>query len=407
MNKTKEKIINQKTERRNTNMNMKNKIKSVFNMPLKNILRGIFITSLALTMTITSAYADVDENNNIIFPDANLKQALIDKGVDTSGDFEISVDEALSADPYINLSFSDIKDLRGMEHFKNIKSPRLNNNLIEDTSPLSEIDLDSLQISDNNIKNIEKLSNTIELLWINNNSLTNINFVREMDNLRHFQANSNLLEDVSPLGQLPNIDTVFVNDNLITDISPLLNNESITSLQYDGNPLENTTTSEVKLDTTFQATLIQVETPANISILIDSNAKNPDERLIAPTITLTNNSNAPVGISIKGFAQSVDSPHKFTDVSPDQYTQDEWRKLRKADSSKYFAPAILATDETEWSNLENDTIYANDITNNGTMKIGDLEGNTSATFSFDAEHGLSFEKQIETKYVITFKVSLI
>ena len=73
---------------------------------------------LILSIVILSlAYYTCAQNVNI--PDTNFKNALIEAGIDTSGNGEISQDEA-EAITYLDVSDKNISDMTGIEAFINL-----------------------------------------------------------------------------------------------------------------------------------------------------------------------------------------------------------------------------------------------------------------------------------------------
>lgn len=124
---------------------------------MKKLLKKKHNTKAALLFVITALLIISPINNFIAFAaeddviaDANLKQALLDAGVDTSGDGEITQEEigAITAD----LVFNDreISDLTGMEYATSLGGFSVSGNQITNIDSLSELtQLANLDVSNN------------------------------------------------------------------------------------------------------------------------------------------------------------------------------------------------------------------------------------------------------------------
>lgn len=242
-----------------------------------------------------------DENLIIQFPDQNLKNALIEIGVDTDLDGEISREEMVACkqdsvryDEGIHgfdLSNKGIADITGLEYAVNIDVFILKNNPIKDLSPianlknlgilsfvgcdLSDVDLspimelNELKILDlfrcniNDLSVFEKATFTSCLAYLNltGNNVTDINPLKHLTNMRQLYLSKNQIEDISALenmnylyelniceNSLTNIDALqnktnlgylFLADNNIEDISSIESSVKLLSLDVAGNKIKN------------------------------------------------------------------------------------------------------------------------------------------------------------------------
>ena len=147
------------------------------------------------------------------FPDSNLKKALLDNGIDTNKDGNITRGElAAHFDPIgmtpaldaLYLVDKGITNLSGLEYAINVKSISLGNNSISDLTPLSKLNkLDSLQIGMNKISGL------------------NLSPLANLTNLRFLELNGDGISDITPLGTMSGLAYVFLRANNISDISPL------------------------------------------------------------------------------------------------------------------------------------------------------------------------------------------
>lgn len=172
---------------------------------------------------ITSFDLVVNNPNNVFFPDANLKSRILTLGFDTNSDGEIQLTEASVNINEIDVSFSNISDLTGIEAFTNVQILRCNNN----------------NLSTLNINNLT----TLTQLYCSNNQIANLN-LNNLINLRLLHCGTNLLTslDVTPLTQLEDLNCTF-NQLTTINVSPLTNlkrlncsNNSINTLSLSNLP---------------------------------------------------------------------------------------------------------------------------------------------------------------------------
>lgn len=183
----------------------------------------VFDPSASACASITSFNLVVNNPNNVFFPDSNLKSRLIALGLDTNLDGEIQVTEASVTINEIDVSFSAISDLTGIDAFTNLQILRCNNNNLTNL-------------------NINNLSTLIQL-YCSNNQISTLN-VSNLTNLRILSCGSNLLTnlDVTPLNLLEELNCSF-NQLTTINVDPLLNlkklicsNNSINTLSLNNLP---------------------------------------------------------------------------------------------------------------------------------------------------------------------------
>lgn len=102
----------------------------------------ILLSSITIALAVTTA--DNVKAEGFEVPDQALLQALIDNGADANGDGTITVAEMegltwLSSDWYEDCGRKPIKNLSGIEVAKNLRSLSLENNVIEDITPLKSL----------------------------------------------------------------------------------------------------------------------------------------------------------------------------------------------------------------------------------------------------------------------------
>jgi len=155
----------------------------------------------------------------------------------------------------------EIKSLEDLRNFTNLQILRINNNLIEDLSPLTELphlyflNLGANRITDpsdvfelknlrylhlfyNRIESIEGISNLIYLdtFFADVNNITDISPLEGMYNLRNISLSRNHIEDISILSTLPNIVELWVDYNSVSDFNVLYELKYLSRLYYGQNP---------------------------------------------------------------------------------------------------------------------------------------------------------------------------
>ena len=139
---------------------------------------------------------EIIESDVIVFKDKNLEKAI--KNIMNTE--EVKINDALNIKS-LYLDNLNIKDISGIEYFKN---------------------LEALSMSQNNIKDISKLKNLtkLKILLLNLNKIKDISPLKNLTSLEKLSLFSNEIEDVSVLTSLNNL----------TDM-PTLYNNNITNLE--------------------------------------------------------------------------------------------------------------------------------------------------------------------------------
>lgn len=134
---------------------------------------------------------------NVTIPDTNFKTRLIELGVDTNNDGEISFAEAEAVGSALNVSDAGIADLTGIEAFINVKFLNVNENLLMvlDVSNLSY--LISLKCRQNYLQNIllDTVNKTLRTINLDNNQLISISF-KDFIKLDEIHFKNNQLQSV-------------------------------------------------------------------------------------------------------------------------------------------------------------------------------------------------------------------
>ncbi len=160
------------------------------------------------------------------FPDPNFKTAVLNHNpiIDTNGDNEIQVSEAMAFGGVFDVGNENINDLTGIEAFENIivLLCQFNNLTMLDISQNQQ--LSSLRADNNNLQEIIlPQSTTLSSLQISDNQLTNLD-VSELSNLNQLFARRN------------NIDVIALEFNAIITAIDLSENP-VAQLNFTNNPL--------------------------------------------------------------------------------------------------------------------------------------------------------------------------
>ncbi|NBG67387.1 T9SS type A sorting domain-containing protein [Acidiluteibacter ferrifornacis] len=201
-------------------------------------------------------------SQNIIFPDSILKKRLIQNGVDTNQDGEISINEATpvkSLDISYGVLTRKIKDLGGLEYFTNLDSLDCSNNRLTSIPTNMLNNLEYLSCGTNYLTKLD-LSHKTKLKFLDATGL------QYLDSL-NFGTNDSLKEVV--------LHYPLVNNDI--DFSGLPNLEKLDYL-YPRN-LDLTNNSKLKyLFCPSPSGIIDVSNNPNLEYLYTSNQRNLDLR---------------------------------------------------------------------------------------------------------------------------------
>ena len=113
-------------------------------------------------------------SQNVSIPDTAFLYALIEEGVDTNGDGEISYSEAESV-THLDVSGEGITDLSGIEAFVNLGDLTCSNNQLTSLDVTGCASLTRLSCAGNQLSSLDVSNNTaLEGLYCNENQLTTL-----------------------------------------------------------------------------------------------------------------------------------------------------------------------------------------------------------------------------------------
>lgn len=175
-----------------------------------------FSLFLGASMSVTAQYVNI--------PDANFKEALVSNSrINTDGDQEISVEEALSYSERINVSYRNIKDLTGIEAFVNIRELYAYGNSISTIDLSQNTALTHIAVLQNQLTTLD-LSQNKALTHINvdHNQLTTLD-VSQNKALEYLSASDNSLKSLNIKNG---------NNQSLHNLS-VINNPDLTCIQID------------------------------------------------------------------------------------------------------------------------------------------------------------------------------
>jgi hypothetical protein len=182
---------------------------------------------------------NVNASTLIEIKDTNLRAALCEN-YNYEGDFTKENAAELSYD-CASIDNASISDLEGLQYFVNLRTVYIGGNNLNSLIPLSKLpELVMLNISNNLIKGkkFEKALNemgrieNLDDINLDNNKLTNINFLGKIGNIKNYTIISmvdNKISDISILKGASNLYGLVMRNNRITDVFALKDLDNLTS----------------------------------------------------------------------------------------------------------------------------------------------------------------------------------
>jgi internalin A len=125
---------------------------------------------------------------------------------------------------YLDIRWSDIKDLSPLKNLKKLKTILLYKCPIEDLSPIRQLyNLEYLMIGSTKIKNLEPLIDIVGLkkLDIGGTQITDLTPLKNLKELEHLAAFKTQINNLKPLKNLSRLKHILINDTLVSDLTPL------------------------------------------------------------------------------------------------------------------------------------------------------------------------------------------
>jgi hypothetical protein len=195
--------------------------------------------------TTTESAADV-----VAFADPVLEERVREQMNKPEGDITLEEAQAVTAldlENKDNASEGCIKDLSGLENFKNLKSLKISLNNISDLSPIAGMNLEVFYSmnGNQNITDFSPLAGSTDMLDLailgdDNINDSSIGFIDGMTKLQilWIQDEPNFT-DISMVANFPNLTKLDLTRCGVSDISPTAGLANLTEVYLKGNPIED------------------------------------------------------------------------------------------------------------------------------------------------------------------------
>ncbi|BDD07404.1 leucine-rich repeat domain-containing protein [Aureibacter tunicatorum] len=161
---------------------------------------------------------------NDISPIANLKN-LVDINFYNNNIKNIDCIAELESLEKINFWDNKIINISAIQRLTKLQTVNLGNNYIIDLYPILDLkELEHLWLNNNLITNPEIISNcskTLKTLSLGNCGISNLDFLKNCENLESLIIYNNNIKDISCLSKLINLNVLYIPNNDIDDISVL------------------------------------------------------------------------------------------------------------------------------------------------------------------------------------------
>lgn len=195
--------------------------------------------TLKITIFIESKNENI-EDETVYFPDANLKRAvniaLKQQVNDEISKYKLGKLESL------NVVNQNISNLEGIQYCIGLKRLDLQDNKIKDISKLSNLtQLTALELNLNEIEDISPIANltNLESFGINGNNVSDITPLQNLNKLEDLGLLMNNISDITPLKGKEKLTILYVSSNNIKDISPLKDSKELKYLYIDSNNISD------------------------------------------------------------------------------------------------------------------------------------------------------------------------
>ncbi len=150
----------------------------------------------------------------------------------------------------LNLASNGLSDLaelgskeEGDDPLPNLSDVNLSSNKISEVSPLSSLNLSSLDVSNNSISSIDQLWNGVTLrnLNVSYNHVSDISGLSWYEKLVVLNVSHNDISDISSLRESPQLSQLDVSNNRIASLSALENQTRLTILKASNNDVSDVT----------------------------------------------------------------------------------------------------------------------------------------------------------------------
>ncbi|AOV08758.1 CotH kinase family protein [Sporosarcina ureilytica] len=175
---------------------------------------------------------------------------VADKGVDIDPMIEQHVKDEFKTEnvskrllqsiEVLDLSNKNLTSIQGLEAFTNLKELNLSGNLLTDARPLAELEyLTIVDLSFNQLSELELASEHIEKLDLEANRLVEIEFIKQLPMLKNLNVRANNVVDLTPLTALSHLEKLNIRGNQIRSLEPLAHMLTLTDLNAQNNQIQS------------------------------------------------------------------------------------------------------------------------------------------------------------------------
>ncbi|MBQ3145256.1 MAG: leucine-rich repeat domain-containing protein [Clostridia bacterium] len=215
--------------------------------------KNIFISNVnpivrqAVTLASVATETEQEDPNEIITIQVNdevFYEALVTEygGIATQNSLELTMTRgqinALTEFEYTGSNLKKIKDITGIENFKNLQILKLNKNEISDISKIVELtNLTHFEIKSNGLKVLPDLSklNKLSILDISSNSISNLEGIANNFALTKLFASANFVTNIIPITSISTLEEINLSSNNITDIASIYRLSNLRKLDLSDN----------------------------------------------------------------------------------------------------------------------------------------------------------------------------
>lgn len=196
--------------------------------------------SLLILLLATVVYSSPSVAQVVNIPDPNLRSAI----AETLGKpvrSQITRSDMLRLTRLIAHD-RGIASLKGLEFAANLGEIRLNNNVISDLSPVSQLRrVHTLEFRHNTIRDLSPLSDSTHLRWIivPDNLIEDLSSISDLVGLDGLDISNNLISDFSPLRRLTRLKWIWMSGNVVADLSVFRDLVSLREYHSWGTPVLN------------------------------------------------------------------------------------------------------------------------------------------------------------------------
>lgn len=178
-------------------------------------------TTIILTTSKGEPYSDLFSEDEIVTENAIVTENTT-LGIETASE-TVQTTKA-------TILVSNNKNNQNKDYI-NIKGKRF-------STKLSELDLQNMQLTSSDIIEL-KYMKKLEILWLNDNNITNLQPISELTSLSELHLGNNNISDISFLAKLKNLTLLSIKNNCINDISALEGLTSLKTLSFSDNNISD------------------------------------------------------------------------------------------------------------------------------------------------------------------------